>query len=261
MNIRKLLFDYFLILGTPTDELIASHVLKDIRKEDTITKISDKPSKQINMFPGKKSFLGSPSNLDTISKSSKDSTRPKSFSSFFQHLETKYFPYKQQLSYDPSTHRENENSIQEGKCNENSLSAGNSQNIDQPNIIAGASKSADGIIKPKKQKKSMFKSLFMSSNTHQNITSKSQLVVTSGQAKTSKTNSRVKTTDDKVTETRQTKNKEGNISRQKEEQQTSMFHDSTARYYNFYGGYSKSLNINKTFILFYCKSNEILSNF
>ena len=105
------------------------------------------------MFQSKKSFLGSPSNLDTISKGSKDSTRPKSFSSFFQHLETKYFPYKQQLSYDPSTHRENENSIQEEKCNQNSMITGNNQNIDQPNAIVGDSKASDGNIKPKKQKK------------------------------------------------------------------------------------------------------------
>jgi hypothetical protein len=214
---------------TPTDELLASSVLNDIQKEDASIPISDKPSKQNNMVQNKKSFLCSPSNIDTISKTSKDSTRPKSFSSFFQHFETKYFPYKQQLSYDPSTHSEKENSIQEGKCNENSMSKGNSQNIDRANVIVGASKGSDGNIKPKKQKKSMFKSLFMSSNTHQSIASKSQLAVASCQAKTSKNNSRVKNPNNEVTDKRQTTKKEKNISRQKDEPQTSMFHDSTAR--------------------------------
>ena len=46
--------------------------------------------------------------LNEQSKSSKESARPKSFSSFFQHLETKYFPYKQQSSHEPSPHEQKE---------------------------------------------------------------------------------------------------------------------------------------------------------
>ena len=79
LNIWKFLFGYFLV--TPTDELIASNVLNNIQKEDAIIQISDKPPKQNNMFQNKKSFLSSPTNIDTVSKTSKDSTN--SFRAFY----------------------------------------------------------------------------------------------------------------------------------------------------------------------------------
>ena len=92
--------------------------------------------------------------------STKTSSRPKSFSSFFQHLETKYFPYKQQLSYDPPSPSTKKQNIPE---------IGPTKSGNDIDAIKG---STDGLsVRQKKQKKSsMFKNFFMSSSSsNQNV--------------------------------------------------------------------------------------------
>ena len=111
--------------------------------------------------------------LNEQTKSSKDSARPKSFSSFFQHLETKYFPYKQQFSHEPSPNEPNEENNPLGSsCNTTEKPKhhqGKPKNLSSRN-----SKGNDERHKPKKQRKSMFKSLFLlNTSRHQDRSSQS----------------------------------------------------------------------------------------
>ena len=111
--------------------------------------------------------------LNEQSKSSKESARPKSFSSFFQHLETKYFPYKQQSSHEPSPHEQKEENNLHGSTY-NTTENPRHQHGKQKNVSSGDSKSNDDREKPKKQRKSMFKSLFLLNTTrHQDRSSQS----------------------------------------------------------------------------------------
>ena len=111
--------------------------------------------------------------LNEQSKSSKESARPKSFSSFFQHLETKYFPYKQQISHEPSP-----NDLKEANnphvSTYNTTENPKHQDGKPKNLSSGNSKGNDDRDKPKKQRKSMFKSLFLLNTTrHQDRSSQS----------------------------------------------------------------------------------------
>ena len=102
--------------------------------------------------------------LNEQSKSSKESARPKSFSSFFQHLETKYFPYKQQLSHEPSPNELKEANNPHGSTY-NTTENPKHQDGKPKNLSSGNSKGNDDRDKPKKQRKSMFKSLFLLNTT------------------------------------------------------------------------------------------------
>ena len=111
--------------------------------------------------------------LNEQSKTSKESARPKSFSSFFQHLETKYFPYKQQISHEPSP-----NDLKEANnphvSTYNTTENPKHQDGKPKNLSSGNSKGNDDRDKPKKQRKSMFKSLFLLNTTrHQDRSSQS----------------------------------------------------------------------------------------
>ena len=111
--------------------------------------------------------------LNEEPKSSKESARPKSFSSFFQHLETKYFPYKQQISHEPSP-----NDLKEANnphvSTYNTTENPKHRDGKSKNMSSGNSKGNDDRDKPKKQRKSMFKSLFLLNTTrHQDRSSQS----------------------------------------------------------------------------------------
>ena len=111
--------------------------------------------------------------LNEQSKSSKESARPKSFSSFFQHLETKYFPYKQQSSHEPSPHEPKEENNPH-RSTYNTTENPRHQHGKPKTLSSGDSKSNDDREKPKKQRKSMFKSLFLLNTTrHQDRSSQS----------------------------------------------------------------------------------------
>ena len=111
--------------------------------------------------------------LNEQSKSSKESARPKSFSSFFQHLETKYFPYKHQLSHEASPNEVKEANESHGSTY-NTTENPKHRDGKPKNISSGNSKGNDDRDKPKKQRKSMFKSLFLLNTTrHQDRSSQS----------------------------------------------------------------------------------------
>ena len=131
---------------------------------------------------GKSSLLATPEEfnltsdqqkLNEQSKSAKESARPKSFSSFFQHLETKYFPYKQQLSHEPPPIEPKEANNTPGSTY-NTTENPKHRDGKSKNISSGNSKGNDDRDKPKKQRKSMFKSLFLLNTTrHQDRSSQS----------------------------------------------------------------------------------------
>ena len=135
----------------------------------------------------KKSLLSSPPQVESLSatKTVKQSSRPKSFSSFFQHLETKYFPYKQQLSYEPPS----PNTQQQISAGVSSINTKvENRNVSDIGSDSDANKnenyndSLDALsVKPKKQKKSsVFRSFFMSSSSsNQNL---SQNKIASGES-------------------------------------------------------------------------------
>ena len=147
----------------------APDVLKSTQKEAVSGYSKDKQAKSSPLIHGRKSFLSIPTQANTTPKSSKDTTRPKSFSSFFQHLETKYFPYKQQLSHEPTSTHPPPQSNPELDVNHDGLE---NQDIEVEHFAKGVAKCADEHVKPKKQKRSMFKNLFMSSSSHQQNTNK-----------------------------------------------------------------------------------------
>ena len=135
----------------------------------------------------KKSLLSSPPLVESLSatKTEKQSSRPKSFSSFFQHLETKYFPYKQQLSYEPPSPNTQQqisggaSSINTKAENRNISDLGSDSDANKNENYNG---SLDALsVKPKKQKKSsVFRSFFMSSSSsNQNL---SQNKIASGES-------------------------------------------------------------------------------
>ena len=117
--------------------------------------------------------MPSPPHIETDpSTITKHSSRPKSFSSFFQHLETKYFPYKQQLSYEPPSPNKQQNITLVDPSPSSKLEKRNEQELDlegksETNKRESSKCSLDGLsMKPKKQKKSsVFKSFFMASNS------------------------------------------------------------------------------------------------
>ena len=112
----------------------------------------------------------------------KHSSRPKSFSSFFQHLETKYFPYKQQLSYEPPSPNKQQNITLADSSPSSKSEKRNDQELElegksDTNKSESGKGSLDGLsMKPKKQKKSpVFKSFFMTSNSSNQYSSQNKL--------------------------------------------------------------------------------------
>ena len=140
-----------------TNTSVGSNKTIDQKSQYNELKVKSSPLIQRN----KKSFLPSPPHTESSPENStKTSSRPKSFSSFFQHLETKYFPYKQQLSYDPPSPSTKKQNIPE---------IGPTKSGNDIDAIKG---STDGLsVRQKKQKKSsMFKNFFMSSSSsNQNV--------------------------------------------------------------------------------------------
>ena len=138
----------------------------------------------------KKSLLSSPSQVESLSvtKTVKQSSRPKSFSSFFQHLETKYFPYKQQLSYEPPSPNTQQqisagvSSINTKAENRNISDLGSDSDANKNENYNG---SLDALsVKPKKQKKSsVFRSFFMSSSSSNQSLSQNKLASGEGTPK------------------------------------------------------------------------------
>ena len=164
------------------DKTTITDIFQDKEPPIGATDSKNKPSPLIQR--NKKSLLSSPPHFepDVLKGAAKQSSRPKSFSSFFQHLETKYFPYKQQLSYEPPS----PNKQQHVMLGESSLSSKfekrNDQELeletkDETNKSESSKGSLDGLsVKPKKQKKSsVFKSFFMSSNSSHQYSSHNKL--------------------------------------------------------------------------------------
>ena len=138
----------------------------------------------------KKSLLSSPPLVESLSatKTEKQSSRPKSFSSFFQHLETKYFPYKQQLSYEPPSPNTQQqiyagaSSMNTKAENRNASDIGSDSDANKNENYNG---SLDALsVKPKKQKKSsVFRSFFMSSSSSNQNLSQNKLASGEGTPK------------------------------------------------------------------------------
>ena len=142
--------------------------------------------------------------LNEQSKTSKESARPKSFSSFFQHLETKYFPYKQQISHEPSPNDPKEANNLHGSIY-NTTENPKHQDGKPKNLSSGNSKGNDDRDKPKKQRKSMFKSLFLLNTTrHQDRSSQSPSTDMSERDKIQKVESAIQMADEKNSSQNQT---------------------------------------------------------
>ena len=142
-------------------------------ESDTVSLSQYDGENRVLRAQGEIHLLSPQQKLNEQIKSSKDSARPKSFSSFFQHLETKYFPYKQQLSHEPSPNELKEANNPHG-FNYNTTENSKHHQEKPKNLSSGNSKRNDERNKPKKQRKSMFKSLFLlNTSRHQDRSSQS----------------------------------------------------------------------------------------
>ena len=156
LAIVKIIIQDSIILDEHKEQYTITSVCsnKSIDQESQSNEPKFKSSPRIQR--NKKSFLPSPPHTESSPENStKTSSRPKSFSSFFQHLETKYFPYKQQLSYDPPSPNLQKQNIPEIGPTKSG------------NDIHAIKESTDELsVRQKKQKKSsMFKNFFMSSSS------------------------------------------------------------------------------------------------